>query len=51
MGELVCELIPVYSFKERIRITKEYTMKGYHVEIIGDCVYVEIKKKNRRRLN
>lgn len=51
MGECICEIIPVKSFKERIRITKEYTIKGYHVEVIGDCVYIEIKKKNRRRVH
>ena len=36
-------MIPYKSFKEKIRLTKEYSR--YKVRIINDCVYVEIVRR------
>lgn len=49
MGEFRCEVIPVNSFKERVRITDKYVKLGYYVQSLGDCIYIEVKNKNKKR--
>ena len=42
MGTLVFEVIPFKSFKEKIKITKEYGR--YNMEIYKNYILVEIKR-------
>lgn len=41
-GYLVCEVIPYKNFKEKIRITKEYS--NYNIEIYSNYVLVTVKR-------
>lgn len=42
MGNIVCVVIPYKSFKEKIRITKEYSK--YNIEVYKNYILVNIYK-------
>ena len=41
------EMIPFNSFKEKLKVVKEFEGKAY-VEIIGNYVFVEMRAKDER---
>jgi hypothetical protein len=43
---IVIEVIPFKTFKERLRLVKEYERRG-KVEVYTDYVYVEMREKER----
>ena len=44
MGESICELIPYYSFREKIRLTKQYE-KLAKIQIIDNkYIYLEWRR-------
>ena len=45
MGKVICESIPYKSFKEKIRITKEYDRLG-NITIYDDFIFIDYKKEN-----